>query len=155
MPVPSQIDTSQLSSARQKLLNLAKTEFEAQAPGTKYSQGVRQAWCANFISWLHRQTGQPLQNPHTGGWRIPGTFTLREYYQQAGRFRPVDSGYQPRPGDVAIYRGSPLFGDHTNLVLSYNDGVLTTVGGNENNQVNVYVNQQRQYTGLLGYGVID
>ena len=99
------------------------------------------------------QAGAPLKNPHTGGWRIPGTFTLREYYQAAGRFKSADSDYQPRPGDVAIYRNSPVFGDHANIVLKNDNGVLTTVGGNEANRIRVFVNHDKQYDGLLGYGV--
>lgn len=98
------IDTANLSPTRQKIISLAKTEFKAQSTGTKFSQGAEEAWCANFVSWIMHQAGAPLKNPHTGGWRIPGTFTLREYYEAAGRFKPANSGYQPLPGDVAIYR---------------------------------------------------
>ena len=87
------------------------------------------------------QAGAPLKNPHTGGWRIPGTFTLREYYEANGRFKPANSGYQPLPGDAAIYRNSPVFGDHANIVLRNDNGVLTTVGGNEANRIRVLVNQ--------------
>ena len=147
------IDTANLSPTRQKIISLAKTEFKAQSAGTKFSQGAEEAWCANFVSWIMQQAGTPLKNPHTGGWRIPGTFTLREYYEAAGQFKPAGSGYQPRPGDVAIYRNSPVFGDHTNIVLKNDDGVLTTVGGNEANRIRVFVNHDKQYDGLLGYGV--
>ena len=148
------IDTANLSPTRHKIISLAKTEFKAQSAGTKFSQGAEEAWCANFVSWIMQQAGAPLKNPHTGGWRIPGTFTLREYYEAAGRFKPAGSGYQPRPGDVAIYRGSPVFGDHTNIVLKNDDGVLTTVGGNEANRIRVFVNRDKRYDGLLGYGVL-
>lgn len=148
-----QIDTTNLSPTRQKIISLAKTEFKAQSTGTKSSQGAEEAWCANFVSWIMYQAGAPLKNPHTGGWRIPGTFTLREYYEANGRFKPANSGYQPFPGDVAIYRNSPVFGDHTNIVLKNDNGVLTTVGGNEVNRIRVFVNYDKQYDGLLGYGV--
>ena len=147
------IDTVNLSPTRQKIISLAKTEFKAQSAGTKFSQGAEEAWCADFVSWIMQQAGAPLKNPHTGGWRIPGTFTLREYYQAAGRFKSADSDYQPRPGDVAIYRNSPVFGDHANIVLKNDNGVLTTVGGNEANRIRVFVNHDKQYDGLLGYGV--
>lgn len=148
------IDTASLSPTRQKIISLAKTEFKAQSAGTKFSQGAEEAWCANFVSWIMHQAGAPpLKNPHTGGWRIPGTFTLREYYQAADRFKSADSGYQPRLGDVAIYRNSPVFGDHTNIVLKNDNGVLTTVGGNEANRIRVFVNRDKQYDGLLGYSV--
>ena len=147
------IDTVNLSPVRQKIISLAKTEFKAQSTGTKFSQGAEEAWCANFVSWIMYQAGAPLKNPHTGGWRIPGTFTLREYYEANGRFKPANSGYQPLPGDAAIYRGSPVFGDHTNIVLKNDNGALTTVGGNETNRIRVFVNHDKQHDGLLGYGV--
>ena len=142
-----------LSPTRQKIISLAKAEFKAQSAGTKFSQGAEEAWCANFVSWVMHQAGVPLKNPHTGGWRIPGTFTLREYYEAASRFKPANSGYQPLPGDVAIYRNSLVFGDHTNIVLKNDNGVLTTVGGNEMNRIRVFTNRDKQYDGLLGYGV--
>ena len=147
------IDTANLSPTRQKIISLAKTEFKAQSAGTKFSQGAEEAWCANFVSWVMHQAGVPLKNPHTGGWRIPGTFTLREYYEAASRFKSANSGYQPLPGDAAIYRNSLVFGDHTNIVLKNDNGVLTTVGGNEMNRIRVFTNRDKQYNGLLGYGV--
>ena len=149
------IDTANLSPTRQKIVSLAKTEFEAQSAGTKFSQGAKEPWCANFVSYIMNQAGAPLKNPHTGGWRIPGTFTLREYYEANGRFKSANSGYQPLPGDVAIYRNSPVFGDHTNIVLKNDNSVLTTVGGNEANRIRVFVNRDKQYDGLLGYGVLN
>ena len=147
------IDTANLSPTRQKIISLVKTEFKAQSAGVKFSQGAEEAWCANFVSWIMYQAGAPLKNPHTGGWRIPGTFTLREHYETAGRFKPANSGYQPLPGDVAIYRNSPVFGDHTNIVLKNDNGVQTTVGGNEANRIRVFINHDKRYDGLLGYGV--
>ena len=147
------IDTTNLSPTRQKIISLAKTEFKTQSASTKFSQGAEEAWCANFVSWIMYQAGAPLKNPHTGGWRIPGTFTLREHYETAGRFKPANSGYQPLPGDVAIYRNSPVFGDHTNIVLKNDNGVQTTVGGNEANRIRVFINHDKRYDGLLGYGV--
>ena len=147
------IATTNLSPTRQKIISLAKTEFKTQSAGTKFSQGAKEPWCANFVSYIMNQAGAPLKNPHTGGWRIPGTFTLREYYEANGRFKPANSGYQPLPGDVAIYRNSPVFGDHTNIVLKNDNGVLTTVGGNEMNRIRVFTNRDKQYDGLLGYGV--
>lgn len=149
------IDTANLSPTRQKIISLAKTEFKAQPAGTKFSQGAEEAWCANFVSWIMNQAGAPLKNPHTGGWRIPGTFTLREYYEATGRFKSANSSYQPLPGDVAIYRNSPVFGDHTNIVLKNDNGVLTTVGGNEANRIRLFINRDKQYDGLLGYGVLN
>lgn len=150
-----QVDTSQLSPVRQRILSLAKTEFEAQNKGTKYSEGTEEAWCADFVSWVMREAGAPLKNGNTGGWRIPGTFTLQEYYESIGKFQKAGSGYQPKPGDVVMYNGSPIFGDHTNIVVQNNDGALVTVGGNEDGRIRVYNNTKKDYDGLLGYGVVD
>ncbi len=149
------IDTSKLSPVRQRVIQVARQEFATNPPGTKYSQGIQEPWCADFVSWVYKESGNQLKNPHTSSWRIPGTITLREYYQQIGRFKSVNSGYTPRPGDVAIYRSSPIFGDHTQIVLKENDGVLTTVGGNENFKIRVFANTKKQYDGLLGYGTPD
>lgn len=66
-------------------------------------------WCADFVSWVYKEAGHPLKNPNSGSWRIPGTYTLREYYEAQGAFRPADSGYEPQLGDVAIYEDSPGF----------------------------------------------
>ena len=56
-----QIDTTNLSPTRQKIISLAKTEFKAQSTGTKFSQGAEEAWCANFVSWIMYQAGAPLK----------------------------------------------------------------------------------------------
>lgn len=149
------VDTVQLSTVRQKVIATARQEHAAQPTATKYSEGVQEAWCADFVSWVMREAGAPLKNPNSGSWRIPGTYTLKDYYESVGKFRSADSGYTPQPGDIAIYRGSPKFGDHTNIVLSIDDGILTTVGGNENGKIRVYKNVDKNYTGLLGYGVTE
>jgi len=117
--------------------------------------GGEEGWCADFVSWVMREAGAPLKNGNTGGWRIPGTFTLQEYYESIGKFQKAGNGYQPKPGDVAMYNGSPIFGDHTNIVVQNNDGALVTVGGNEDGRIRVYNNTKKDYDGLLGYGVVD
>ena len=150
-----EIEPDALSATQHTILMLAKQEFTEQPLGTKYSEGVREEWCADFVSWIMKEAGMPFKNPHSGGWRIPGTYTLQEYYQSENRFKAADSGYEPQPGDVVIYRGSPIFGDHTNIVIENNNGVLVTVGGNEGHRIRVYENTQQQYEGLLGYGILD
>lgn len=149
------IDTADLSDTQKKIATLTKQEYLAQSSGTKFSEGIDEAWCADFVSWIMKESGQPLANPNSGSWRIPGTFTLYDYYIAADRFEAVDSGYEPKLGDVAIYRGSPVFGDHTNIVLANENGVLTTVGGNEGDRIRIYINTEKKYTGLLGYGVLE
>lgn len=150
-----EINLSNASSLQKQIVSITKDEFYAQPGGTKYSEGVSEPWCADFVSWTLRQSGTPLKNPNSGGWRIPGTYTLLDFYKQNGRFREANSGYSAKLGDVALYRASPVFGDHANFVLKNDSGVLTTIGGNENGRIRVFVNQAKQYEGLLGYGVIE
>lgn len=149
-------DTSglQLSQTQQRIVTLLKQEYDAQNKGTKYSGGVDEPWCADFVSWIMHEAGVPLRNPNSGSWRIPGTYTLREYYQTAGTFRPGDSGYQPKVGDVMLYDNPSPFGQHTNIVVQNKDGVVTTVGGNEPGGIRVYTHTTPDKAGFVGYGVL-
>lgn len=152
MPDFPVIDTSKLSDHQKKLVATLHTEYLAQPIGTKYSEGAQESWCADFVSWVMREVGVPLANPNSGSWRIPGTHTLREYYEQKSEFHAIDSGYVPKLGDVAIYDGPGWFGQHTNIVLKYGEGSVTTIGGNEAGKIRVQT-RPTPVQGLLGYGV--
>ncbi|MGB3698263.1 MAG: CHAP domain-containing protein [Gordonia sp. (in: high G+C Gram-positive bacteria)] len=149
------LDTAALSPVQRRLVDVTRAEFDAQPPGTKYAEGVEEEWCADFVSWVMKESGAAFENPHSGHWRIPGVYTLTEYFQAQGRFRPADSGYQPKLGDVMLYSTKSFFRQHTNIVLDYADGQVTTVGGNEWGG-HVKVNRFRigGYVGLVGYGVL-
>jgi hypothetical protein len=149
------IDGSSLGQTQMKILSLVKQEFAAKPAYEKYSEGAQESWCADYVSWIMKQAGVPFKNPNSGSWRIPGTYTLHDYYVGIGKFKDASSGYEPKLGDVAIYRNSPVFGDHTNIVLKNEGGVLTTIGGNEDGRQRIFVNQQKNYAGLLGYGVLE
>lgn len=153
-PFP-EVDMKKLSPLRTQIITLARQEHQTQPLGTKYSAGIKEAWCADFASWIMKEAGAPYSNPNSQSWRIPGVYTLRDYYQSSGRFRAVGSGYTPQPGDVALYNDSPVFGTHVNIVLADKKGVLTTVGGNENGTIRVYENSSKNYAGLVGYGVAE
>ncbi|MGB6039045.1 MAG: CHAP domain-containing protein, partial [Gordonia sp. (in: high G+C Gram-positive bacteria)] len=149
------LDTATLNPTQKRIVEITRAEFEAQPDGLKFSEGVDEAWCANFVTWVMNEAGAPLENPNSGSWRIPGVYTLTEYYQDHGRFRAADSGYQPKLGDVMLYSSDSFFRQHTNIVLAYDDNVVTTVGGNEWGG-HVRVNQFKVggYVGLVGYGVL-
>ena len=125
------VDTAQLSPAQKRIVEVTRTEYDAQPAGTKYSQGVEEEWCADFVSWVMRNSGHEFSNPNSGSWRIPGVYTLTEYFQAEKRFQPAGSGYTPKLGDVMLYGHDSPFRQHTNIVLTVDDGVVTTVGGNE------------------------
>lgn len=89
------IDTKKLSPVRAKIITTAHQQFDTPQPGTFYSQGERQDWCANFVSWVHQQAGVPFINPHNGGWRIPGVRSLETYYRTTGRWHSADIAIHP------------------------------------------------------------
>jgi hypothetical protein len=148
------IDQSKLDPTQQKIVALLRQEYVAQNKGTKYSGGVDEPWCADFVSWIMNQADVPLHNPNSGSWRIPGTYTLREYYQSTGKFKSGSSTYQPKVGDVVLYDNPSPFGQHTNIVVRNVDGVITTVGGNEPGGIRVYTHTDADKAGLVGYGVL-
>lgn len=152
-PFPA-VDPSDLTPVQGKIVALLKQEYELQPDGTKYSEGIKEAWCADFVSWILKEAGQPLENPNSGSWRIPGTFTLREYYEINGKFKPADSGYIPKVGDTMLYDNPSPFGQHTNMVIENENGIITTVGGNEPGGIRVYEHAQPNRAGFIGYGVL-
>lgn len=112
------------------VVNKAREQFNNPKPGTFYSQGAYEAWCANFVSWVMKETGTPLRNPDSGSWRIAGVYRMMDTFKSNGTFKA--RGYTPKPGDVVLYGGS----GHTNIVVDVNDdGTMTTIGGNESNRV--------------------
>lgn len=149
------IDDSTLNSHQQKIIALLRQEFQSQPKGTKYSGGVDEPWCADFVSWIMNEAGQPLQNPNSGSWRIPGTYTLRDYYESAGRFKSADSGYSPHVGDIMLYDNPSPFGQHTNIVIKNDNGIVTTIGGNEPGGIRVVTHDRADKAGFVGYGVLE
>jgi len=152
LPFPN-IDTTQLSDDQNKVVAILKAEYELNPKGTKYSQGVEEAWCADFVSWVYNEADKPLLNPHSGSWRIPGTFTLREYYESIGKLKLADSGYTPKVGDIMLYDNPSPFGQHTNIVIENDNGVVTTIGGNEPGGIRIVKHEKPDTVGFIGYGV--
>ncbi|MEU1207983.1 hypothetical protein [Nocardia sp. NPDC005825] len=75
------IDSTGLTAAQNRVVDVLRQQFEEQSGRDKYSEGIAEPWCADFVSWVMRAAGQPLHNPNSGSWRIPGVYTLEEYYR--------------------------------------------------------------------------
>ncbi|MFD4366051.1 CHAP domain-containing protein [Rhodococcus sp. NPDC058521] len=146
------IDTSSLSPLQADVVRLIEEEHGKQQPGTHYSEGVEEPWCANFVSWIMREAGSPLSNPNSGSWRIPGVYTLQEYYESQSRFESVESGYQPVVGDVVLYDNSSWVGQHTNFVVAVDGTTATTVGGNELGKIRVHTVDWADDSAVVGFG---
>lgn len=146
-----QLDPAALDPAQARVVDVLQAQYDAQPGGSHFSEGVEEPWCADFVSWVLNEAGRPLSNPNSGTWRIPGVYTLQEYYQAAGRFA-APHGYRPHTGDVVMYAdGSPL-GLHANFVVVVDGNAITTVGGNEEGGIRVHTLDDAEIAGILGYG---
>lgn len=105
-------------------------------------------WCAIFMSWCADQAGFNLVSPSStevdpNNFPRYATVCDGAYYFQ--RFNRLHIGqyyggtYIPKPGDIIFFTWSrstaigPL--DHTGIVESYVNGVLTTIEGNSGDRV--------------------
>lgn len=148
------VDTSHLSKTQQEMLGVLKEEYAAQPKGAKYAGGVEEPWCADFVSWVLNRVDEPLINPNTDSWRIPGTRTMRDYYEATDRFKDASADYAPKLGDVVFYDNPSPYGQHVNFVLSYENGQLTTIGGNEPGGIRISTHAIKEDPGFLGYGTL-
>jgi len=148
------INTDGLSDIQKEIVEILKKEYVAQPSGLKYS-GVSEPWCADFVSWVLYTADEPLINPNTDSWRIPGTKTLRTFYEVNQRFESAESDYTPQVGDVVLYDNPSPYGQHANFVLRYDNGQLTTIGGNEPGGIRISTHDIRNDPGFLGYGLLN
>ncbi|NNH69856.1 CHAP domain-containing protein [Nocardia uniformis] len=144
------VDRSGLDDTQIRIVEVLRTEFAQQNDGTVYAEGVDEPWCADFVSWVMREAGQPLANPNSGSWRIPGVYTLTEYYQGNNRFEAP--GYLAKTGDVVLYSDASAFNQHTNIVVAADGDAITTVGGNEFGRITIHRFRPAEVFGLVGYG---
>ena len=158
VPEFPELNSPEMSPSQLKLVAILKEEYSKQPKSydqnmLKYSQGIEEPWCADFVSWVYDQAGLSFKNPHSGSWRIPGTQTLKEYFIDKGSWLDYNPSYQPKAGDVIIYKQSDSpFGQHTNIVLVNQDGKLTTIGGNENKELGIQSFKISDQMGIDGYG---
>ena len=145
------VDSATLPRERARIVEAARVEYDRNAPGTTYSEGVEEPWCADFVSSVMRKAGVPLSNPNSGSWRIPGVATLTEYLHDSGRWRAAT--HRPVPGDVVLYDVPSHYRQHTNLVVAVNGDEVTTVGGNEADGITLYTTRIGSDPGVQGYGV--
>lgn len=160
-PFPS-LDSRLFTSTQQKMLSLMKQEY-AKHPVSfdetilSYTEGFRESWCSDFISWVRFEAGKPFENPETGYWRIPGVQSLRDYYASTDAYHLVGA-YTPKFGDVAFYFGETPDGtnrEHVAFVLGVQGDVLLTLGGNETTKGILQIRSNKLIEGergLSGFG---
>ncbi len=137
-PSGNSTSTSSVVEIANQELNKGPVEYDDNV--LKYSNGKREAWCADFVSWVHKEAGEPFTGGDSGGWRIASVLSLQSFYKNTTGYEYFAVGEKtPQPGDVAFYIGSqtPDGGStgHTNIVVSVSGDSMTTIGGNEGNKV--------------------
>ncbi len=67
-------------------------------------RGLRaEEWCADFAAWVWRQAGAQFTYGVGAGDINAAAGSFYEWAQAHGRWHPATPGYQPQPGDVAVY----------------------------------------------------
>lgn len=146
-----EVNAGELTTDQVRVVELLRTEHERQRPGTFYAEGIEEAWCADFVSWIMKEADMPLSNPNSGSWRIPGVYTLQEYYQEQDRFEAVGE-YTPSVGDVVLYDNTSWIGQHTNVIVAVDGDEAITVGGNEAGKIRVHTLKYESDSGVVGFG---
>ena len=115
----------------------------------RYAGSTSYAWCAVFLGWCADQAGIDLDT-------IPltrGTAAMQRFFREQSRYTAYSKNYTPKVGDIIFFdwagkRGSV---DHVGIVVSVENGIITTVEGNYADQVsrNTYALNSKY---IAGYG---
>lgn len=132
---PGSISTG---SSISEIIASATQEFagganEANGQYLKYTDGAKEPWCADFVSWILKQSGVPFTGGVSGGWRLPSAAGVKDYFVKNNVYHPARQGYVPQPGDIAVH--SPGNINHVNIVIAVDGQKITTIGGNESNKI--------------------
>lgn len=120
-------------------------------PAQRYSNGRREPWCANFVAWTFRQSGNPLPGNQR---RLASVQHMEDSMKKNNKWFPRGGG-TPQPGDVIFFgnRGASDRGPgrHVGIVEKVENGKVYTVEGNSSNSV-----RRRSYdlnnARITGYG---
>lgn len=140
---------------RQRLLDVARGELGKVETGSNRGEILKypnafgrgsEAWCADFTSWVSKQSGGKMNNPWTPG--------VVAELKRSGDWKGKSN---PQPGDLVLFDWDGDGGaDHIGLVEKVNaDGSIGTIEGNtENPQTGVEGVWRRTRTmgTILGFG---
>ena len=134
---------------------LATGANEANGGYKKYTDGNTEPWCGDFASWVLKQANIPFTGGSSGGWRIAGVGAVQAWFQNKGTFKPKGSDYIPKPGDIVIYNeGKNPYPSHVNIVIAVDGEKITTIGGNESNQIKKHDHASYKADYISGIGSV-
>lgn len=141
----SESDFCESEASGGDVVKIANREYQrnkgkAEYGGTikQYTSGREEPWCADFVSWVYRRAGKAFTGGGEGGWQYPSVVVLKDYFEKKHEFfKP--GAKEPQPGDVAFYIGAETpdggSAQHVNIVISVDGDTMTTIGGNESDQI--------------------
>ncbi|MDB5538956.1 MAG: hypothetical protein JWQ89_683 [Devosia sp.] len=117
----------------------------------KYLNGIIDPpaeWCAAFVSFCFKNSGQPMPYTYSLGAR-----DVLKRMRDKGFGVKVDAANPPLPGDVIVWwRNAPdSWHGHVGLVHSYVDGLVHTIEGNKTPKVGKFTYTLGAIDKLLGF----
>ena len=67
------------------------------------NHNLDEEWCADFAAWTWNQAGVPFRYGQQAGQISSAAISFYYWGVHHGTWHPAGSGYQPSPGDVAVY----------------------------------------------------
>jgi hypothetical protein len=95
----------------------------------KYTDSTLEYWCADFVSWVYKESGKPFTGGASGGWRIAAVSVVKAWFEKNGSYTPNGSGANPQPGDIYVY-GEIKETEHIGIVEKVVGNDLYTISGN-------------------------
>jgi hypothetical protein len=134
-----------IDGSNDKVVEIANREYEKNGGvkeygGTilEYTSGRKEAWCADFVSWVYKEAGLPFSGGYPKDWEYPSVSVMKSYFEREHLYFKVGE-QSPQPGDIAFYLGgsTPDGGstNHVNIVVEVNGNEMVTVGGNESDTI--------------------
>ena len=112
-------------------------------------------WCAIYVSWCANEAGI-LNNKGVAGKsgnpipKFESCQTGKILYEEAGKYHKLDSGYEPKKGDLFMHLNRDEDGEldgtgHTGIVVCYDttNKIVYSVEGNSSDRVYVKKNTSR------------
>ena len=113
----------------------------------KFTQGRVEAWCADFVTYVVKET---LGSDTPAGFGSAAVSGLRDWGKANGRYISISQWSQVKPGDIMIQKSNGA--SHTGIVTKVDpDGTIHTIEGNTSDMV-----AERTYKpGNSGYNKIS
>jgi hypothetical protein len=88
------------------------------AGSTDCPDGLRaEEWCADFAAWVWWRAGAQVVYGDAPGDLNAAAASFVAWGEAHGTWHPLGSGYQPRPGDVAVYGYDPATGTAVHVAV--------------------------------------